>query len=178
MVIDTSSQLNDKTLTVLDSADFILVVGTPELPSIKSTKLFLELADQLEFAAHRLGVVINRATLPGGISPDKIEKALKLAQAYRIPYDPKLHLAINKGTALTQQEPGHLRLRQSPTLPRICGKSWARAEPFRSQKWLDPANKKPRETRGFCCIQPVNCSDRPAFAWPARSQRRERDHFG
>lgn len=106
VVIDTSSQLNDKTLTVLDSADFILVVGTPELPSIKSTKLFLELAEQLEFAAHRLGVVINRATLPGGISPDKIEKALKLTQAYRIPYDPKMHLAINKGTAITQQEPG------------------------------------------------------------------------
>ncbi|MCK6624497.1 MAG: response regulator [Anaerolineae bacterium] len=104
VVIDTTSQLNDKTLTVLDNADFILVVSTPELPSIKSTKLFLELADQLEFSAHKLGVVINRANLPGGISPDKIEKALKLSQAYRIPYDPKMHLAINKGLALTQQE--------------------------------------------------------------------------
>ncbi|GAB4442620.1 MAG: hypothetical protein Fur0044_39040 [Anaerolineae bacterium] len=104
VVIDTTSQLNDKTLTVLDNADFILVVSTPELPSIKSTKLFLELADQLEFSAHKLGVVINRANLPGGISPDKIEKALKLSQAYRIPYDPKMHLAINKGVAITQQE--------------------------------------------------------------------------
>jgi pilus assembly protein CpaE len=106
VVIDTTSQLNDKTLTVLDNADFILVVSTPELPSIKSTKLFLELADQLEFSAHKLGVVINRANLPGGISPDKIEKALKLSQAYRIPYDPKMHLAINKGMAITQQEVG------------------------------------------------------------------------
>ena len=105
VVIDTSSQLNDKTLVVLDNADYILVVTTPELPAIKSTKLFLELADQLEFSSKQVGVVINRATLPGGISPDKMEKALKLPQAYRIPYDPKIHLAINKGMAINQQEP-------------------------------------------------------------------------
>ena len=104
VVIDTSSQLNDKTLAVLDNADYILVVTTPELPAIKSTKLFLELADQLEFSPNRLGVVMNRATLPGGISPDKIEKALKLPQSYRIPYDLKIHLTINKGMAITQQE--------------------------------------------------------------------------
>lgn len=105
VVVDTSSQLNDKTLMILDNADYILVVSTPELPAIKNTKLFLELAEQLEIAPNRLGVVINRSTLPGGISPDKIEKALKLSQTYRIPYDPKMHLAINKGVAINQQEP-------------------------------------------------------------------------
>lgn len=105
VVIDTTSQLTDKTLVVLDNADYILVVNTPELPAIKSTKLFLELADQLEIASNRLGVVINRSNLPGGVSPDKIEKALKLPQTYRIPYDPKMHLAINRGAAITQQEP-------------------------------------------------------------------------
>jgi pilus assembly protein CpaE len=105
VVIDTPSQLNDKTLMVLDNADYILVVTTPELPAIKNTKLFLELANQLEFSGNKLGVIINRATLPGGISPDKMEKALKLQQAYRIPYDPKMHLAIGKGVAINQQEP-------------------------------------------------------------------------
>jgi pilus assembly protein CpaE len=104
VVVDTSSQLNDKTLVVLDNADYILVVTTPELPAIKSAKLFLELTNQLEFSPNRLGVVVNRATLPGGIPPEKIEKALKLQSAYRIPYDPKLHLTINKGVAITQQE--------------------------------------------------------------------------
>lgn len=105
VVVDTSTQLTDKTLAVLDNADYILVVTTPELPAIKSAKLFLELTNQLEFSSKQVGVLINRATLPGGILPDKIEKALKLKQAYRIPYDPKIHLAINKGIAITQQEP-------------------------------------------------------------------------
>jgi pilus assembly protein CpaE len=90
---------------VLDKADYILVVTAPELPAIKNAKLFLELAEQLEFSSKQLGVIINRATLPGGVSPDKIEKALKLQQAYRIPYDLKIHLTINRGMAITQQEP-------------------------------------------------------------------------
>jgi pilus assembly protein CpaE len=105
VVVDTSSLLNDKTLAVLDKADYILVVTAPELPAIKNAKLFLELAEQLEFSSKQLGVIINRATLPGGVSPDKIEKALKLQQAYRIPYDLKIHLTINRGMAITQQEP-------------------------------------------------------------------------
>jgi pilus assembly protein CpaE len=104
VVVDTSSQLNDKTLVVLDNADYILVVTTPELPAIKSTILFFELTHQLEFSPNRLGVVVNRATLPGGVPPERIEKALKLQNAYRIPYDLKLHAAINKGIAITQQE--------------------------------------------------------------------------
>jgi pilus assembly protein CpaE len=105
VVVDTASQLNDKTLIVLDNADYILVVTAPELPAIKNTKLFLELTDQLEFSPERIGVVMNRSTLPGGIPPEKIEKALKLQRAYRVPFDPKMHVAINKGTAVSQQDP-------------------------------------------------------------------------
>jgi pilus assembly protein CpaE len=104
VVVDTATILNDKTLVVLDSADYVLVVTTPELPAIKNTKLFLELTEQLEFPPDKVGVVMNRSSLPGGIPPEKIEKALKLQQAYRIPYDPKLHVAINKGMAITQQD--------------------------------------------------------------------------
>jgi pilus assembly protein CpaE len=43
VVVDTSSHLSDKTLVVMDNADYVLVVTTPELPAIKNTKLFLEL---------------------------------------------------------------------------------------------------------------------------------------
>lgn len=104
VVVDTASHLNDKTLVILDNADYILVVTTPELPAIKNTKLFLELTEQLEFSHDKLGVVMNRSTLPGGIPPEKIEKALKLQQSYHIPYDPKLHAATVRGTAINQQD--------------------------------------------------------------------------
>ncbi len=104
VVVDTASQLNDKTLVVLDNSDYILLVTAPELPAIKNAKLFLELTEQLEFAPEKVGVLINRANEPGGVLPEKIEKALKLQQTYRIPYDPRLHAAINKGVAISQQD--------------------------------------------------------------------------
>jgi pilus assembly protein CpaE len=104
VVVDTPSQLNDKTLVILDNADYVLLVTTPELPAIKSAKLFLELSEQLELPSDRLAVVMNRSTLPGGIPPEKIEKALKLQHVYHIPYDPKMHQAINRGTAISQQD--------------------------------------------------------------------------
>lgn len=105
VVIDTTNQLNDRTLTILDLADIILLITIPELPSIKSAKLFLEVAEQLDFNLDKIKVVINRFNIPGGIRPEKLEQVLSLKQTYRIPYDPKLHVALSKGTSINQHSP-------------------------------------------------------------------------
>ncbi len=104
VVVDTGSHLNDKTIVTLDNADYVLLVTAPELPAIKSAKQFLELAEQIDLSPNRISVIINRATLPGGIPADKMEKALKVPKAYRIPDDPKMHLSINNGVALNQAD--------------------------------------------------------------------------
>lgn len=106
IVVDTTSHLTDRTLSILDNADCILIVASPELPAIKSTKLFLELAPQLELPKERLHVVMNRSTLPGGIPAAKIEKALNLTETFQIPDDPRMHTAINKGIAVVLQDSG------------------------------------------------------------------------
>ncbi|MDM8519367.1 response regulator [Anaerolineales bacterium HSG6] len=106
IVVDTTSQLNDRTLGVLEVADYILVVTSPELPGIKNAKLFLELAKQLEYDPKHIGVIINRANQPGGVKADQIETALKLKHTYRIPYDPKILRATRKGVSVVQQDPG------------------------------------------------------------------------
>jgi len=105
VIIDTNCKLNDATMAVLDNADYVLMVTTPELPAVKSAKLFLELAELLEFGPNRLGVVINRANLPGGINPKQIGKVLKLKHAYFVPYDSKLYLATSRGTSIIQEDP-------------------------------------------------------------------------
>lgn len=106
VVIDTASQLNDKTLSILDHVDFIVLVTTPELPAIKSAKLFLELAPQLEISPDQIEVVMNRSTLPGGVPVDKIERVLKISRSYSIPLDPRIHTAINRGVSVIQQDSG------------------------------------------------------------------------
>jgi pilus assembly protein CpaE len=105
VVVDTPHKLDDKTVAVLENADYILLILTPELPAIKSGKLFLELYDRLEYDRTRLGVVINKADLASGISPAKIEKILKVEHTFRIPHDPRLILAVNRGIIVVQQEP-------------------------------------------------------------------------
>jgi Flp pilus assembly CpaE family ATPase len=63
-------------------------------------------AEQLDFDRSRILVVINRANIPGGVRVDQIEKVLKLTETYRIPYDTKLHVALNKGVSIYQQDSG------------------------------------------------------------------------
>lgn len=104
VVVDTTSQLTDRTLSILEAADYILVVGIPELPSIKSMKLFLEVAGQLDFNPERLLVAINKANQPGGIPPGKIKEVLKLKKAYLVPYDSKLHFSLSRGSSVVQQD--------------------------------------------------------------------------
>lgn len=106
VIVDTQTQLTDKTLSILDNADHILVITSPELPAIKNAKLFLDLAAQLEIASERIDVVMNYAKLPGGIPTDKIEKALKVSSSFHIPYDPRLRTATNRGVTVIQQDSG------------------------------------------------------------------------
>ena len=106
VIIDTYSQLTDITLAVLDNADYILLVTTPELPSIKSAKHFLELAEMLEFDPNRLKVVINRANEFGGIPPRKVENVLNLNHTFLIPNDPRLDAALRKGLSVCLQDTG------------------------------------------------------------------------
>ena len=105
VLVDTTSQLIETTLTVLDVADYVLVVTTPELPAIKSAKLFLELSEQLEFDPTRVFVVINRSDMPGGVQPAQIEKVLKLKHTFRVPNDSKMHFTLNRGASVCLTEP-------------------------------------------------------------------------
>lgn len=104
VVIDTGTHLSDRTLTVLEAADYTLLVIVPELPAIKSAKLYLEVAEQLDFDPTRIMIAVNRANMPGGIRPNQIEKVLKVQGTYPIPYDLKMRTALNRGTAICQRD--------------------------------------------------------------------------
>lgn len=102
LVVDTASYLTDHNLALLEVANDILLVITPDLPSVKDAKLFLELAPDLGVRFDRIALVINRATMPGAIPVAQIEKALKLTRVFQIPDDPKLRLSLIKGVSVFQ----------------------------------------------------------------------------
>jgi pilus assembly protein CpaE len=136
VVVDTSSQLTDATMNILERADYILLVTGPELPAIKSAKLFLELAGQLEIAASRLGVVVNRANLPGGVGVGQIAKVLKMERAFAVPYDSRLYMAAYKGVAVSQQDPG---APSAQAIGQLAAELWQKLAP--SQQPITPVSE-------------------------------------
>ncbi|MBI5567517.1 MAG: response regulator [Chloroflexi bacterium] len=102
VVVDTASYLTDHNLALVEAATDVLLVITPDLPSVKNAKMFLELAPDVGLKPDQIALVINRATMPGAIPALQIERALKLTRVYAIPDDPKMRLALIKGVSIFQ----------------------------------------------------------------------------
>lgn len=104
VVIDTSSTLDAVNIPLLDIASKIVLVANPTLPSVKNTRLVLDLFDQLAYPQEKVALTLNRASEERGnkhstISASRIEGWLKRPVAVQIPaVDERLILsAINKG---------------------------------------------------------------------------------
>ncbi|MFQ5937128.1 MAG: AAA family ATPase [Acidiferrobacterales bacterium] len=76
IVIDAGSHLDDNTVTLMDAADRVLLVTTPDLAALHDTSRFIQLAQPLGFPPDKVLTVLNRAGIEGGIKIREIEAAL------------------------------------------------------------------------------------------------------
>lgn len=104
IVIDSPSYLTDQNLALIDIVNLVLLVVTPDLPSIKSARIFCDMAPHLGLPPERIALVINRANMPGGIPAAQVEKALGLARVFAVPDDPKLRYSSVKGATIFQMD--------------------------------------------------------------------------
>ena len=106
VVVDLPSGLNDHTLGVLDAADQILVVAALEITTIKNVRLFLEVADQLEYERSKLRLVINRSDASQGIRISDVEASIRRSIDGTIVSDGRLAvLAVNRGVPFVVSHP-------------------------------------------------------------------------
>jgi pilus assembly protein CpaE len=77
IVIDAGSHLSENTVTMLDAADKILLVTTPDLASLHDASRFIQISRSLAYPDDKLMVVVNRAGLEGGVRSRDIEGALR-----------------------------------------------------------------------------------------------------
>lgn len=100
IVVDTWSVLTDTTLNVLDEADWVLLLVTPDLSALRDVRRFLDLAQSLELREDRFRVVLNRAD-SGYLDRSTIEEGLKLQIFAAIPDDePAVIHSLNRGIPL------------------------------------------------------------------------------
>jgi pilus assembly protein CpaE len=99
IVVDTDTSLHDRILNVLDSADRIVLVGTPDIPALKNARLFLEITEALEYDAQKILFVVNKVDKRiGGISTTDIQDAIKHPVSAELPAEAAAALvSVNKG---------------------------------------------------------------------------------
>ncbi len=115
IIVDTSSSLNNVALTILDTADQIILVTQQTLPCLKNVSRFLNLAESLEYPQEKIWLVVNRASDKQGISVKNISSTLKRPVVMTIPDDELLvSTAANQGVPLvtgsTQKRPVSIAL--------------------------------------------------------------------
>lgn len=107
VVVDTMITLNDVTLAILDAADKVLVVTTPEIPAIKNVRTFLDTAAALGYPPDKIELILNRADASPGIDVGEIEATLGRRFAGRINSGGlRVVEAANRGTPVVVADPG------------------------------------------------------------------------
>jgi len=98
IIVDTGSVLDDVVLNVLDLSDKIMVITTPEIPSIKDAKLFFEVTEALEYERERIIFVLNKADRRINIRAEDIEANIKYPIRGQLPLDERsVTTAVNQG---------------------------------------------------------------------------------
>ena len=97
VVVDCAAWFNDTLLGILDLADVVLTVLTLEITSIKNTRLFLEVAEQLGYS-HKIRLVLNRADTTLGIRDADVEHSIGRKVDHTIVSDGRAVVyALNRG---------------------------------------------------------------------------------
>jgi pilus assembly protein CpaE len=117
VVVDAGSSLTENTVTLMDAADCILLVTTPELASLHDASRFIQVTRSLAYPPEKLLIVVNRAGVLGGIKPRDIEQAMRHPVFAEIADDEVNALrSLNRGVPMYVRYPGSQATRGVKTL--------------------------------------------------------------
>lgn len=87
IVIDMGTDLNERALAMLDTADRILLITEQNLPSLKNVSRFFDIAETLDYERELIYLIVNRMSKKAGISVKDIADTLKRPVMATIPRD-------------------------------------------------------------------------------------------
>ncbi len=101
VVADTWCVLDEITMALLSRADEVLVVATPEVPSLKNIKFFLDYLKQNEMTTGRVSIVLNRFPSVDGVSLEDVQQHLHHPVSANIPSAGQLvTYSVNRGVPI------------------------------------------------------------------------------
>ncbi|MCL8024823.1 AAA family ATPase [Nocardioides bruguierae] len=107
VVADTSGTFDDHALVALDHADQLVLVGTPDIPSLKSLKLATGTLDLLDLPRERRSLVLNRVEPKVGLTTAEVEETLGVPVTVAVPADREVVAVLNRTETMVRVRPGH-----------------------------------------------------------------------
>jgi pilus assembly protein CpaE len=105
VVVDTPPAFTASTITAVDNAQHIVMVGTLDLPGLKNMKVGLETLDLMGFARERIVTVLNRANSKVGLLGHDVKKVLGAAPQVEVPSDRRVPRSLNAARPIVVAEP-------------------------------------------------------------------------
>ena len=107
VVVDTGGAFDDHALQALDHCDVLLLVGTPDIPSLKSLKLATSTLDLLDLPRACWRLVLNRTDTKAGLATSEIESTLGLSALVDVPAHRAVLASVNRAEVIVRSHPGH-----------------------------------------------------------------------
>jgi pilus assembly protein CpaE len=99
-IIDLPHSLDPPQAAILKSLDRIVLVLSPDVPSLQSTAMALQGLSRLDIPDRNIVLVLNQISPQSGLPIETIQNAIKRPITARIPYEPELIKAANQGKPL------------------------------------------------------------------------------
>jgi pilus assembly protein CpaE len=109
IIVDGGNNLNENSVTYMDTSDKVLLVLQSDLASIRDTRQFLDLAAAvLSYPKEKIQLIVNSSGRKENIKNEEIENILKSKIFGEVPSDADLALScINEGIPLIMKKPRH-----------------------------------------------------------------------
>jgi pilus assembly protein CpaE len=105
IVLDIPHFLDPHFAPTLQRFDKIILVLSPDMPSLQSTAIALQSLGRLGIAGDKIVLVVNHVIPQGALPLETIEKAIRRPIAANIPYEPEMIKAVNSGKPLLLNNP-------------------------------------------------------------------------
>jgi pilus assembly protein CpaE len=106
IICDTHSSFNDVTIALLDKADAICLLLTLDLPTIKNSKLCVDVMKSLRYDDTKIKLIINHITRFTKIELPDVEGKMKLKTSCNVPYNDEVVISsVDSGRPFVEFAP-------------------------------------------------------------------------
>jgi pilus assembly protein CpaE len=105
VIVDTSPFFHGAVLATLDRTDTLLMLCTPDVPTLKNVKLTLQTLELLSFSTDKVRLVLNRANARVGFRASQIASVLEHGVTEELPDDETVAISVNRGEAAVLFKP-------------------------------------------------------------------------